>query len=144
MTSIRKVLYAGLLALTVLTVLPSPASAQESAHGEFTLPHDVHWKNALVPAGTYQFSLASNGASGMLTLLKVDHARAGFMMLVNDISDLQGTGTNQLVIETYPSGSYVHALRLPKIGLTLQFPVPVADAERQIATGVTAPVLSGQ
>ena len=75
MTSIRRFIYASLLVLTTLNLAPSLASAQEPASGRFTLPHDVLWGKANVPAGDYRFSYDSNGISGVLSLSKLDGAR---------------------------------------------------------------------
>src|SRR5258706_10427552 len=52
MKTIRKFASAAVLTLGGLSLMPSLASA-ESANGKFTLTHEVHWQNAVVPAGTY-------------------------------------------------------------------------------------------
>lgn len=144
MTKIRKFLYSGLLALSIMSLAPSGASAQELAHGKFTLPHEVHWQNAVIPAGDYLFSLAGNGASGMLTLSKTTDAQGGFMILVNDIDDFAVSGANQLVIDSTPNGSYVRSLELPKFGVTLHFVVPSSGSEKPIARGTNAHLATGQ
>src|ERR1700693_4231670 len=79
MTSIRKFAYAALLAFTALNFAPSLASAQEPARGHFTLTHEVHWGNAKVPAGDYEFSFDPNGTARMLSLSKLSGARAGYL-----------------------------------------------------------------
>ena len=56
MTTVRKFVYAALLAVTAMSFTPSPAAAQEPAHGKFTLTHNVNWGSAVVPAGDYEFS----------------------------------------------------------------------------------------
>ena len=56
MTTIRKFVYAAVLAATAMNFAPSLAAAQEPAHGKFTLKHNVNWSNAVVPAGDYEFS----------------------------------------------------------------------------------------
>ena len=67
MKSLRKLVSSAVLTLGVFGLLSSAASAQ-TARGTFTLTHEVHWKNAVVPAGTYHFSLESKGPSELLTL----------------------------------------------------------------------------
>ena len=74
-TTIRKFAYAALLAVTSLSFVPSPASAQENARGTFTLTHDVRWQNAMVPAGEYRFSLDADGPASMLVLTKLSGER---------------------------------------------------------------------
>ena len=78
------------------------------------MPHEVHWQNAFVPAGDYLFSLAANGAGGMLTLSKTTQAQGGFMILVNKIDKVAVSGVNQLVLANTPNGSFVRSLELPK------------------------------
>ena len=56
-STIRKFVYAALLAFATLNFLPSLAAAQEPAQGKFTLSHEVHWGNTIVPAGEYGLSL---------------------------------------------------------------------------------------
>jgi hypothetical protein len=136
MSSIRKCVYAALLAATSVILAPSPASAQD-ARGTFKLAHDVHWENALVPAGDYKFSLESDGVGGVLTLSKMDGRRVGFLLLVHDSEQASVTGPSHLVLAKTAEGSYVSAMQLAEAGLTLRFPVP-NDNEKQMAKAVTA------
>jgi hypothetical protein len=145
MTIIRKFVYATMLALTTLNFEPALASAQEPARGQFTLPHNVHWQNALVPAGDYRFSFESNGALGMLTLTKMSSGRhAGFLFLVSDTDETKSAGVGRLVLEATPEGSYVSTMQLPEFGMTLHFPVPSHTTQKQIAKVGTAPSASSQ
>ena len=144
MTSIRKFVYATLLALTSLSFAPSLAPAQEMAYGKFTLPHNVHWQNALVPAGEYRFSLDSNGAAGLLTLSKLSGTRTGFLLMVHDTDGTKSSDLNRLVLKATPEGSYVSAMQLPKFGMTLNFAVPSHATEKQVAKATTAASPSAQ
>jgi hypothetical protein len=132
MTSIRKFAYATLLVVTALNFAPSLASAQEPAHGKFTLTHDVRWENAKVPAGDYEFSFDPDAASHLMYLTKLSGSRAGFLLLVPNTEDAKPTDQNRLILETTPDGSYVSAMQLPEFGMTLNFTVP-AHTEKQIA-----------
>jgi hypothetical protein len=138
MTSIRKFAYASLLALTTLNILPSWASAQEPAHGKFTLTHDVHWGNAYVPAGEYQFAFNAGDLPGVLMLNKINGPRAGFMLMVRDTDNAAPSDVNRLLLQSTAGGSYVSAMQLPEFGITLNFKVPSHTAERQIARAVSA------
>ena len=143
MTNIRKFVYATLLALSALA--PTLASAQEPARGEFKLPHDVHWQNAVVPAGEYRFSFEADGAMGMLTLSRISGPRGGFIFLVSNTDEVKpSTDLSRLVLEITPGGSYVTTMQLPEFGVTLHFPVPTHAADKQIAKAGTAPLASGQ
>ena len=123
MTSIRRFAFASVLALSTLTFLPSPATAQ-SPHGQFTLPHEVRWQNVVVPAGDYKFSLTAGGAIGVLTLTKITGTPAGFLFMVKDTDEIKPAGASQLVLERTSTGSYVSAMQLPQFVVALHFAVP--------------------
>ena len=136
MSSIRKCIYATLLALTTLSVAPSLASGQQAAQGKFTLPHDVHWENAVVPAGSYQFSVGSDTMK-VLRLDKISGAHAGFMFLVRDEEPAKSADISRLLLDSTPTGSYVSSMQLPEFGMTLNFTVPASTAEKQMARAAT-------
>ena len=140
MKSTRKFVYAVVLAATAFTFKPVTASAQ-AARGHFTLPHDVRWQNAAVPAGDYRFTIDSKGASAILTLTKMSGERTGFMLLVNDIDTATTPGIDKLVLHTKGEGKFVSEMELPEYGMTLHFRVP-AEAESVVAAN-TASVVAG-
>lgn len=133
MTSLRKFIYAGLLALTTLSLSPALASAQES-RGQFTLTHSVLWGKAIVPPGEYQFTFKGEGAAGVLTLTKLDIPHAGFLFLVTDTEESRPSDKSKLTLQRVSAGSYVSAMTLPSSGVTLHFPVPPQTADKVIAS----------
>jgi hypothetical protein len=141
MTSIRRFAFASVLALSTLAFLPSLAAAQSPARGQFTLPHEVHWQNAIVPAGDYKFSLQSDGAVGVLTLVKLSGAGGGFVFLVKDTDEIKPAGASQLVLERTSGGSYVSAMQLPQFGVRIHFTVP---EEKVLRAENTAGVSAGR
>jgi hypothetical protein len=136
MTSIRRFAYAAALTLSALSFAPSLASAQE-AHGRFTLAHEVHWQNALVPAGEYEFSFKLSGPSELLFVRRFTGSGPGFMMLVNDTGEAKPSDLNQLVLVSREGKSFVSAMDLPEAGVTLHFVVP--SETHQVALAGTAP-----
>jgi hypothetical protein len=132
MKTIRNYAYAAILAASALTFAPG-ASAQEPAHGKFTLTHEVHWGNATLAAGDYTFSFDPDNGSRMLTIRKVSGASAGFMVLVPNTDDSKTSDQSRILLEATPGGSYVSAMQLPEFGMTLHFKVPSHLSERQIA-----------
>jgi hypothetical protein len=144
MTSIRNFAYAALLAFTSLNLAATLASAQDAAHGKFTLTHEVHWGNAKLSAGDYEFSLNPDAGLRMLSLSRLSGTRAGYMMLVSDTDDARPSDLSRLVIESTPAGSYVSAMHLPEFGITLHFRVPSHAQERPIAKAATTAAASGQ
>ncbi|MGD1078832.1 MAG: hypothetical protein ABR881_10980 [Candidatus Sulfotelmatobacter sp.] len=144
MTSIRKFAYATLLAFTALNFAPSLASAQEPARGKFTLTHEVHFGNAKVPAGDYEFRFDPDATSRMLGLRKLSGTRAGYLLMVPSTEDTKPSDLSRLILEATPDGSYVSAMQLPQFGMTLLFTVPSRATERQIAKAATTAAASGQ
>ena len=143
MTSIRKFAYATLLAFTTLNFAPSLASAQE-ARGKFTLTHDVHFGSIRVSAGEYEFSFDPDTPSRMLRLSKLNGAHAGYLLMVPSTEDAKSTDLSRLVLEVTPDGSYVSAMQLPDLRMTLNFTVPSHASEKPIAKAATMAAATGQ
>jgi hypothetical protein len=143
MTTIRKFVYAALLAVTAMSITPSPAVAEEPARGKFTLAHDVHWGNAMVPAGDYEFSYDPFQSSPVLTLTKLSGARAGFLLLVTNSEESKPSDSNRLLLETIADGSYVSAMQLAECGMVLHFNVP-SHPLKQMAKAARSGAPSGQ
>ncbi|HYM77174.1 MAG TPA: hypothetical protein VE377_14470 [Candidatus Dormibacteraeota bacterium] len=143
MTTIRKFVYATLMAVTALNIAPALASAETPARGKFTLTHEVRWGNARVPAGEYQFSYNPDNLTPVLTLRKIDGMQTGFMLLVTTTNESKPSDLSRLMLESTPDGSYVSAMQLPDCGMTLHFAVP-AHAEKQLAKAATTLAAAGQ
>jgi hypothetical protein len=143
MTSIRRFAYATLLAFTTLSFAPSLASAQE-ARGKFTLTHYVHFGSVKVSAGEYEFSFDPDTPSRVLRLSKLNGVRAGYLLMVPSTEDAKSSDLSRLLLKTTPDGSYVSAMQLPDLGMTLRFTVPSHASEKQIAKATTTAAATGQ
>ena len=143
MSTIRKFVYAALLPIITLCFGLSPAFAQE-AHGQFTLPHEVLWGTARIPAGEYTFSFDPDNITPVLTLTKMSGPRAGFMILVPGADRTKESAGNRLLLSSSAGTSYVTALELPQFGMALHFATPSRVAERQIAKVTPATSRPGQ
>jgi hypothetical protein len=139
MNSLRKFASTAVLTLGTLSLLPGAASAQ-SARGTFKLSHEVHWQNALVPAGTYNFSLEPKGPSDLLTLRNISGGRAAFMILVSDIGSSRFSNLNRLVMVSRGDKSFVRTLELPQFETVLHFSVPAESSEKELALASDTPV----
>ena len=139
MKTFRKFASTAVLCPLSSSFMSNLASAQ-SANGRFTLSHEVHWQNAVVPAGTYRFSLESRGPSELLTLRSVGGERGGFMFLVNDVASSQTSGIDQLVLVSRAGKSFVHTLELPKFETVLHFTVPTENVDKEMALASDTPV----
>jgi hypothetical protein len=121
MNSFRKLASTAVLTLGALAVFPSLAAAQSVA-GSFTLSHEVNWQHAVVPAGTYRFSLESRGGpSQLLTLRKLNGDYRSFIIVANDVSQSKASDLDQLVLVSRSGKSFVSSLELPEFETTLHF-----------------------
>ena len=132
-----------LLAVSAISFTSSAVAAVEPARGKFTLLHDVHWGNALVPAGDYEFSYDPYQPSAVLTLTKLSGARAGFMVLVTSAEESKSSDSNQLLLRMVAEGKYVSAMQLARCGVTLYFMVP-SHPLKQMAKVTPSGASSGQ
>lgn len=138
MRSVRKYVYAALLAVTSLNVVPTAVAGDEMARGKFTLRHDVHWQNALIPAGDYRFSWQSDGVAGRLVLSKISGAQTGFMLVVSDTDEMSGSGPGRLLLKSTAEGSYVSQMQLPEYGIVLNFRLPSEKPMARVVTTASA------
>jgi hypothetical protein len=143
MSTIRKFVYAALMVAAAVNFAPGTASAEEPAHGKFTLTHEVRWGNAVVPAGEYAFSYDPYDSSPVLTLTKLSGPRTGFMLLVPNADVSKASGSNQIVLEKTDEGTYVRAMELAECGMTLHFAAP-ARTSKQLAKAAPAATSPGQ
>ena len=140
MNSFRKLASTAVLTLGALAVFPSLAAAQ-SAAGTFTLSHEVNWQRAVVPAGTYRFSLESRGGpSQLLTLRKLNGDYRSFIIVANDVSQSKASDLDQLVLVSRSGKSFVSSLELPEFETTLHFAVPPERTEKELALAGDNPV----
>ena len=123
MRSIRKFAYATALAATALCVLPSLAAA-ENARGVFTLAHEVHWQNSVLPAGDYAFSVQSVGWQQYLVLRGVNGTHTSAMLMASDVDEPKPDQASQLVLVSRDGQSFVSSMELPQYDMALHFAVP--------------------
>src|SRR5215472_3796346 len=136
MRTIRQHVYAATLMLSAVAVQPSLAVAEE-ARGAFTLSHDVHLQNTVLPAGEYSFSLRPSGPSEILLLQGTGKTSFSAMVLVNAVETPKPDDTSRLVLVTRNGQSYVSALDLPQYDMLLHFTVP-SESKGERITASTA------
>jgi hypothetical protein len=134
MRSIRKFAYAAVLGLSMFTLQPTLASAEE-AHGSFTLTHEVHWQKCVLSPGEYMFSIKTDGPSELLTLRGINGTGTSAMMLVNDVESSKPEEVSSMLTLVSRNGqSFVSTMTLPEYDITLHFAVPRESASREIAS----------
>lgn len=125
MRSIRKFAYACVLGLSMFTILPTLAGAEE-AHGVFRLSHEVHWQNCVLSPGDYTFTLESSGPPTLLTLRGLNGTGTDAILLVSNIETSKSDKASQLVLVSRDGESFVSSMSLPD--MTLRFAVPLEKA----------------
>ena len=116
------------------------AAGVPAFQGKFTLPSAIRWSVATLPAGDYSFTL--------------DHAYPGSIITIHrgtqNVARVQVVGVSSMKSgqsEIVLNGGTVREVRLPQVGVILQYPVPgsrhrAAPLEAQIIP--VAPVGAGR
>ena len=134
MRSIRKFAYAAVLGMSIFTLLPTLAAA-EDAHGSFTLTHEVHWQKCVLGPGEYTFSIKSEGPSEFLMLRGINGTGTNAMMLVSDVESPKPDEVRSMLTLVSRNGeSFVSTMALPEYDMTLHFTVPRESESREIAS----------
>jgi hypothetical protein len=101
------------------------ATAQSAMKGEFTLPSEIHWGRAVLPAGQYSFDLASTSAP------QVIHIRGEgvhVMLMAQAVGDRPVPTDSALVLVRQGDSSFVRSLRLAPLGISLYYAQPKGEA----------------
>lgn len=122
------------VALFSALVFAGLASAQ-TAQGKFTLPFEVRWGAATLPAGDYSFTLDKAQSAGLLELYR---GKDSIALIRHQSYSLESSGQSVLTVVRSDSGNTVRDLSLPEMGVVLHYaphkPAPrSAAAEREIA-----------
>jgi hypothetical protein len=132
MTSLRnRMLVITAFALAAVCATATPATAQGVYKGSFTLPREVRWQNATLPAGNYTFEMKSLEASSLIRL----NGPKGSQFIPALVANEKTSEQSMLVIETRGSVSAVTELRLSGIGRSLRYATPKAPKDVELAQG---------
>jgi len=107
-------------------VFTATANAHPSFAGKFTLPYEVRWGRATLPAGEYFIWMDSTTAPAMVT------SASGSRTVYTEfpvVGESDGNG-RYLTITTQGNEHRVRALNLPEIGKSMVF-APLTKAERE-------------
>jgi len=116
-----------LLAVVIATcVFTAAANAQPSFMGKFTLPHEVRWGLATLPAGEYFIRMDPSGP------LVVRAAKGDMAVFIHPpvVADSE-PGGRYLIITTQGDERTVRSLNLPELGKAVIF-APLNKSEREV------------
>jgi len=134
MRSICKFAYAAVLGMSMFTLQPTLAAA-EDAHGSFTLTHEVHWQKCVLSPGEYIFSIRTDGPTELLVLRGINGTGTNAIMLVNDVESSKPDEVGSMLTLVSRNGqSFVSTMALPEYDMTLHFTVPRESESREIAS----------
>ena len=120
-TNFTRIVAIATLGLIAICASASSASAQNAFQGKFTLPNDVRWANATLPAGDYSFSLSSPTMSGRVFL---QGPNGGAFILTSVIDNRNEGDSSKLTIEHRGGSSFVRSMYLADLGVELTYSAP--------------------
>jgi hypothetical protein len=120
------------LGLIAACVAASPASAQDAFKGSFTLPNEVRWGNADLPAGHYTFTLKSAGLPAQIIVTGPKGA-AFVMTSATNRKDMQKSSC--LTIEHRGGQPFIKDMYLADLQLQLNYPGPSLSKNVELAKG---------
>ena len=112
-----------ILAIGALAASASPAQAQ-SATGKFTLTHEARWGNVLLSPGVYSFALQSPSLPAAIMVGKTGEARIAIVLPAAVSTEKLSPGSTMLLTRTASGESFVSALYLGDLGLSLHYSAP--------------------
>jgi len=127
----NRMLTIAVLALAAIGGSAAPAAAQADAEGKFTLPYEVKWNDAVLPAGDYTFTLASADQPARLII----RGPKGPMFIGAVATSQRNTNEHSsLTIEQHGGTRFVRELHLASVDRAIQFRVPKISKE-ELARG---------
>ena len=120
-TNFTRIVAIATLGLIAICASASSASAQNAFQGSFTLPNDVRWANATLPAGDYTVSLNSPTMPGRVFL---QGPNGGAFILTSVIDNRHEGDSSRLTIEHRGGVSFVRSMYLADLGVELTYSVP--------------------
>jgi hypothetical protein len=110
------------LAIVLAGASAIPAQAQ-SATGKFTLSHDARWGNVLLTPGVYSFALQSPSLPAAIMVGKTG-AKIAIVLPASVSAERPAVGSTLLLNRTASGESFVSALYLGDLGLSLHYSAP--------------------
>jgi hypothetical protein len=132
-----------LAALAAICVFTLAANAQPTFVGKFTLPYEVHWGQAVLPAG--QYSIQMNSVTGPAMITSANGSRTVFTRTPT-LAD-SDKGGKRLTITNLGNERRVRSMNLPQLGKMVIF-APLTKSEREATAKAnqtdTVPVVTAE
>lgn len=108
-------------------VFTAAANAQPSFEGKFTLPYEVHWNHAVLPAGEYSILVDTGSMPTVVTSTRTGKSALTGAPILAD----QEKGAARLTVTIQGNERRVRSMNLPQIGKSLVFE-PLTATEREM------------
>lgn len=109
-------------------VFTAAANAQPSFAGKFTLPYEVRWGQAVLPAGDYVIRMDSTASPAKIS--PANGSSAGVYTEYPLVEDSHESGV-YLTITNQANHRRVRSLNLPQFGKAIVF-APLTKSEREV------------
>src|ERR1700686_4817135 len=113
--------------LIATCVFTAAANAQPSFEGKFTLPYEVHWNHAVLPAGEYSIQADSKGLPAVLSSTSTNKSAYTAAPIIAN----REKGAACLTVTIRGNERRVRSVNLPQIGMSLIFD-PLTKTEREM------------
>jgi hypothetical protein len=113
--------------LIATCVFTTAATAQPSFAGRFTLPYEVRWGQAVLPAGDYVIRMDSTASPAKIS--RADGSNAGIFTGPPLVEDSRASGM-YLTVTNQANRRTVRSLNLPQLGKVIVF-APLTKSERE-------------
>jgi hypothetical protein len=144
---VRPAMFAAIL--LVIASFTAPANAQselpqEAFQGKFTLPYEVHWGNALLPAGDYVFGFTQSQTPANIWIRDAKTLRSVAFEPTGIRQD--GKGDSALLVSVRGRQHVVCSLTIAEIGETFVYQCPSARGHEteEVRQTQTVPILLAQ
>jgi hypothetical protein len=124
-----------ILTIFVACLSAGLASAQDYS-GKFTLPFEVQWGSATLPAGEYSFRIDTAAAPYVAKIYGKD---SGVLILAKTFSNASAPERSELIIGRSEGKRTVHALCLRELGVVFSY--GKSQPQQMTLAQVTFPVL---
>ena len=121
---VLRVIFGVLLATSLFS---AAANAHPTFAGKFTLPYEVHWGQAVLPAGDYYIRMSATQPLAVITSVS---GNMGVFTQAPKVADSE-PGGRCLTITNLGNERRVRSLNLPEIGKIIIF-APLSKNEREI------------
>jgi len=143
--TVKSMMFAAVLLATCLSA--SPANAQTSFRGKFTLQHETTWAGVVLPAGDYVITMDHGIGVGPATVL-IRNAASGksIGMVPSPVADGSADGEDALLTASRGSHRVVESFRVAELGKVFVYERPRDNGRKteEASNTETIPVLQAK